>query len=431
MIRSMTIEHRARTAKAISRIILTQSGNIRSGALDAVSRALSERAEQIFAANRIDLQRGEAEGLAPPLMKRLKFDAAKLERVIAGITALKDSADPLGRTLEHRELDTGLILSHQAVPIGTVGFIFESRPDALVQMAALCIRSGNTVILKGGSEALETNRILAEVIAHSSVEAGLPEGWIHLAETREDVQAMLGLHRFIDLLIPRGSNAFVGRIMKESSIPVLGHADGVCHLYIDASADCSSAVSIAVDSKMQYTAVCNAAETLLVHAGAAEAVLPPLKKALEDAGCRLKGCDRTRRIIDVEAASEEDWELEYLDAVLSIRVVDSIEEAVQHINRCGSGHTDAVVTEDKQAAEFFLNAVDSACVFHNCSTRFSDGFVFGLGAEVGISTGKIHARGPMGVEGLLSSRWHLRGGGHLIADYNEGKSSFTHKDIPR
>ena len=431
MIMSMTIENRARTAKNISRRILTQNGNIRDAALDAVSLFLRESSNQIFTANRADLHRGEVDGLAPPLMKRLKFDDAKLERVIAGIEALKASADPLGRPLERRELDSGLILSREAVPIGTVGFIFESRPDALVQMAALCIRSGNTVILKGGSEALETNRILASIIAHSSIEAGLPEGWIHLAETREDVRAMLGLHRFIDLLIPRGSNAFVSRIMKESSIPVLGHADGICHIYIDAAAECGKAVSIAVDSKMQYTAVCNAVETLLVHAGVAEAILPPVKKALEDAGCRLKGCGHTRQIIDVEAASEEDWRLEYLDAVLSIRVVDSIEAAVQHINRRGSGHTDAIVTEDEQAAELFLNAVDSACVFHNCSTRFSDGFVFGLGAEVGISTGKIHARGPMGVEGLLSSRWHLRGGGHLIADYNEGSASFTHKDILR
>ena len=296
-------------------------------------------------------------------------------------------------------------------------------------MAALCIRSGNTLILKGGSEALETNRILTELILQASIEAGFPEGWIQLAETREDVQTMLGLHRFIDLLIPRGSSTFVSRIMKESSIPVLGHADGVCHLYLDAAADPAKAVPIAVDSKMQYIAVCNAAETLLVHARCAETLLPPVKQALEGAGCRLKGCSRTRGIIDIEAADEEDWDREYLDAVLSIRVVDSIEEAINHINHHGSGHTDAIVTEDEQAAEHFLNAVDSACVFHNCSTRFSDGFVFGLGAEVGISTGKIHARGPVGVQGLLSSRWHLRGRGHLIADYSEKRASFTHKDL--
>ena len=427
--KSMTIEDRAARAKETSRIILTQTGDMRGTALDAAGRALIEHSDEISAANRADLHRGESEGLAAPLMKRLKFDAAKLERTVAGLETLKAAPDPLGRPLERRELDTGLILSREAVPIGTVGFIFESRPDALVQMAALCIRSGNTLILKGGSEALETNRILTELILQASIEAGFPEGWIQLAETREDVQTMLGLHRFIDLLIPRGSSNFVSRIMKESSIPVLGHADGVCHLYLDAAADPAKAVPIAVDSKMQYVAVCNAAETLLVHARCAETLLPPVKQALEGAGCRLKGCSRTRGIIDIEAAGEEDWDREYLDAVLSIRVVDSIEEAINHINHRGSGHTDAIVTEDEQAAEHFLNAVDSACVFHNCSTRFSDGFVFGLGAEVGISTGKIHARGPVGVQGLLSSRWHLRGRGHLIADYSEGRASFTHKDL--
>ena len=425
----MTIENRARRAKETSWIILTQSGDMRSTALDAAGRSLIEHSDEISAANRADLHRGESEGLAAPLMKRLKFDAAELERAVAGLGALKAAPDPLGRPLERRELDTGLILSREAVPIGTVGFIFESRPDALVQMAALCIRSGNTLILKGGSEALETNRILTELILQASIEAGFPEGWIQLAETREDVQAMLGLHRFIDLLIPRGSSTFVSRIMKESSIPVLGHADGICHLYLDAAADPAKAVPITVDSKMQYIAVCNAAETLLVHARCAETLLPPVKQALEGAGCRLKGCSRTRGIIAIEAADEEDWDREYLDAVLSIRVVDSIEEAVNHINHHGSGHTDAVVTEDEQAAELFLNAVDSACVFHNCSTRFSDGFVFGLGAEVGISTGRIHARGPVGVQGLLSSRWHLRGDGHLIADYSEQRASFTHKDL--
>lgn len=427
--KSMTIEDRAARAKETSRIILTQTGDMRGTALDAAGRSLIEHSDEISAANRADLHRGESEGLAAPLMKRLKFDAAKLERTVAGLETLKAAPDPLGRPLERRELDTGLILSREAVPIGTVGFIFESRPDALVQMAALCIRSGNTLILKGGSEALETNRILTELILQASIEAGFPEGWIQLAETREDVQTMLGLHRFIDLLIPRGSSTFVSRIMKESSIPVLGHADGVCHLYLDAAADPAKAVPIAVDSKMQYIAVCNAAETLLVHARCAETLLPPVKQALEGAGCRLKGCSRTRGIIDIEAADEEDWDREYLDAVLSIRVVDSVEEAINHINHRGSGHTDAIVTEDEQAAERFLNAVDSACVFHNCSTRFSDGFVFGLGAEVGISTGKIHARGPVGVQGLLSSRWHLRGRGHLIADYSEGRASFTHKDL--
>ncbi len=430
----MNVTERARRARDAGRRILSQNAEVRTAALASIRRNLDKRAEEIFAANTADLQRSAAEGLASPLMKRLKFDRPKLDRVLEGIAALEASEDPMGRILEKRELDTGLILSRVAGPIGVIGMIFESRPDALVQIATLCLRSGNAVILKGGSEALETNRVLAAVIDEASTDSslpggGIPAGWIQLAETREDVKEMLGLDGLIDLLIPRGSNEFVAKIMRESSIPVLGHADGICHVYLDAAADPAKAVPIVVDSKMQYIAVCNAAETLLVHAAAAEKLLPPVKKALEEAGCTLKGCKRTQKIIDVAPATEEDWSTEYLDAILSIKIVDSLEEAVNHINKYGSGHTDAIVTEDEEAAEHFLTGVDSADVFHNCSTRFADGFVFGLGAEVGISTSKIHARGPVGVNGLLSYRWRLKGDGHIIADYNEGRKSFTHRDL--
>ncbi len=424
----------AKEARDASRRILAQNAGQRTSALRAVRRALDEHRERIFAANDADLKRSAAEGLSPPLMKRLKFDPPKLERVLDGIEALEREADPIGRLLEKRELDEGLILSRVAGPIGVIGMIFESRPDALVQMATLCMRSGNAVILKGGSEALETNRVLTSLISRAATDSslpggGLPSGWIQLAETREDVHAMLKLDSYIDLLIPRGSNEFVAGIMRDSTIPVLGHADGLCHVYLDKSADPAKAVPIVLDSKMQYVAVCNAAETLLVHSDAAEKLLPLVQNALEKSGCELRGCSRTRAIIDIRAAAESDWEEEYLEAILSIKVVDSLEEAVDHINRHGSGHTEAIVTEDETCADAFLTSVDAADVFHNCSTRFADGYVFGLGAEVGISTMKIHARGPVGVNGLLSYRWLLRGSGQVISDYNEGRKAFTHKNL--
>jgi glutamate-5-semialdehyde dehydrogenase len=430
----MNIVDRAREARNASRLILSCSPESRSAALKAVREALLEHSEEIFAANKIDLNRSESEGLAAPMIKRLKFDKTKLARVCEGIESLEDSDDPMGRVLERRELDKGLILSRIAGPIGVIGMIFESRPDALVQIATLCLRSGNAVILKGGSEALETNRILTKIIAEASsgpelLQGGQPAGWIQLAETREEVREMLTLDQLIDLLIPRGSNEFVAHIMRESSIPVLGHADGICHVYLDAAADPEKAVPVVLDSKMQYVAVCNAAETLLVHESAAENLLPLIHKSLTAAGCELRGCERTAGIIEVKAATDEDWKTEYLDAILSIRIVNSLEEAVEHIHQFGSGHTEAIVTEDEKAAEAFLARVDAADVFHNCSTRFADGFVFGLGAEVGISTSKIHARGPVGVEGLLSYRWQLRGSGQVMSDYNEGIKTFTHKEL--
>jgi len=412
----------------------SQHARTRTRSLKAVRQALGLGSDEIFAANLIDLERSADEGLAIPLMKRLKIDESKLARVLKGIEALERMPDPVGKVLEKRELDTGLILSRVAVPIGVIGMIFESRPDALVQMATLALRSGNAIILKGGSEAVETNRVLTRIIQEASTGNhpdvnGIPAGWIQLAENRAEVQKMLTMNRFIDLLVPRGSNEFVTSIMKDSSIPVLGHADGVCHIYLDSGANPDIAVPLVLDSKMQYVAVCNAVETLLVHAEAADNLLPLIDASLSAAGCELRGCERTRKIINVEAASEEDWGREYLDAILSIRVVDSLDDAIDHIHLHGSGHTEAIITEDVDAAEEFLSRVDAADVFHNCSTRFSDGFVFGLGAEVGISTSKIHARGPVGVEGLLSYKWQLRGSGQIIADYSDGNKSFIHKKL--
>ena len=327
------------------------------------------------------------------------------------------------------ELDTGLNLYRVSCPIGVIGVIFESRPDALVQISSLCLKSGNAVLLKGGSEARETNRALYTLIKEASEKAGLPAGWIQLLETRQDVAEMLGLDEYIDLIIPRGSNAFVRHIMDHSNIPVMGHADGICHVYVDRGADIDMAVDIAVDAKVQYVAVCNAMETLLVHDSIADQYLPRLKEAMDDKGVALVGCEKTRAIIDVPPATEADWDTEHLSLKLSVKVVESLETAIEHINRHGSGHTDSIVTPDEDAARRFLSLVDAANVFWNCSTRFSDGYVFGLGAEVGIATGKIHARGPVGMEGLLIYKYKLLGSGQTIHPYAAGEKHYTHKKI--
>ncbi len=393
---------------------------------------LDEERETILEANRRDLEEAERLGLAAPLLKRLKFDAGKLQAIRDGIAATRGLEEPAGRLLSARELDDGLILKQVTCPIGVIGMVFESRPDALVQIATLALKSGNAIILKGGSEAAHSNRALAGAIERAARKANMPEGWIVLIETREDVSALLGMDQYIDLLIPRGSNEFVRQIMGSTTIPVLGHADGICHVYIDESADRQVAVDVTVDSKTQYVAVCNAAETLLVHRGVAHEVLPEIAKALTAKNVRLKGCTETRKILPgIEEATEEDWRTEYLDYVLSIRVVSNIDEAIDHINHYGSHHTDAIVTSNPDSGQSFQRRVDSASVMWNASTRFADGFRFGLGAEVGISTSKIHARGPVGLEGLVTYQWRLSGTGHVVADYSgDGPRAFTHRDIP-
>ncbi|MFP4037675.1 MAG: glutamate-5-semialdehyde dehydrogenase [Desulfobacteraceae bacterium] len=399
-------------------------------AIEEICRLLDENTASVVKANRMDLERAEKENLAAPLLKRLQFGEEKIREACRGLESLKGLEDPVGRTMRAVELDKGLELFQVTCPIGVIGVVFESRPDALVQISSLCLKSGNSVLLKGGSEAAETNRVLAGIIAEASLRAGIPEGWLGLLETREDVSGMLAMDEYIDLIVPRGSNAFVRHIMDNTNIPVLGHADGICHVYVDREADLEQALRITVDSKCQYVAVCNAAETLLVDKGIAEAFLPEAKKRLEAAGVELRGCPRTLELINVAPASEEDWAAEYLDLILSVRVVDGLDEAVRHINRYGSGHTDAIVTKDRERGVWFMDHVDSADVFLNCSTRFSDGFRYGLGAEVGISTNKIHARGPVGLEGLVIYKWRLFGDGHIVADYTgENARPFTHKAI--
>jgi glutamate-5-semialdehyde dehydrogenase len=427
----MSITESARAAKTASIALAAAKTDTKNHALAEIATALRQNAPAIIAANKQDLDEAKKNNLASPLLKRLKFDEAKIEQVIAGIESLIELPDPVGRTLAATELDDGLELYKVSCPIGVIGVVFESRPDALVQISTLCLKSGNAVLLKGGSEAVKTNRILAKTISAAGEKAGLPSGWLQLLKTREDVAAMLALDDYIDLVIPRGSNEFVRYIMNNTNIPVLGHADGICHVYIESDADLQMAVDIAVDSKCQYVAVCNAAETLLVHRDIAADFLPKAKAALEANGCRLRGCERTAAIIDVEPATEKDWFTEYLDYILSIKVVDGLDEAIEHINRYGSGHTDAIVTRDKDKAEKFMSLVDSANVLWNCSTRFSDGFRYGFGAEVGISTNKIHARGPVGLEGLVIYKYKLLGSGQIVADYSgeNAKKKFKHKKI--
>lgn len=425
----MDIVQNAKKAKEASIALAATSGEIRDNALKAISKALIERADEIKKANAIDMANSEKENVAMPLLKRLRFEDAKINDVVAGISSLLKLEDPVGKIQLQTELDTDLVLTRVACPIGVIGVIFESRPDALVQISTLCLKSGNAVLLKGGREAKETNKILFEIIRDVTIEAGLPEGWIALMESREDVDAILKLDKYIDLLIPRGSNAFVSYIMQNSTIPVMGHADGICHTYVDKMADTDLAVKVVTDSKTQYVAVCNALETLLVHEDIAKDYLPKLKSSLEAKNVLIKGCEKTREIIDVEAATEEDWKTEYLDYILSIKIVNNIDEAIAHINTFGSGHTDCIITRDNEAAEKFMTLVDSGNVFLNVSTRFSDGFKYGFGAEVGISTSKLHARGPVGLEGLLIYKYKLRGNGQIVADYAEGRSHFTHKRL--
>ena len=416
----------AKRAKAASTPLSDTSVELRNRALLAMAEALRVHSAEIGEANGRDLE--ASRDLGDALQKRLVFDEKKLRGVVDGLEALASLPDPLGRELTRTELAEGLHLRRVTCPIGVIGIIFEARPDALVQISSLCLKSGNAVLLKGGKEALHTNRILAEVIRNATEAVGLPGDWIQLLETREEVNGMLRLNEYIDLIVPRGSNSFVKYIMENTTIPVLGHSAGLCHLFLDASANLEKAVAIAVDAKTQAPATCNTVETLLVHKDAASRLLPAVCDALRNAGVELRGDEMSRSLVTwMKPATEEDWSAEYLALILSVKVVDDLAAAIAHINRFGSHHTDAIVTEDAAAAELFQRRVDSADVFWNASTRFADGYRFGLGAEVGISTSKIHARGPVGLEGLTIYKWLLSGQGDTVAPFADGRRAFTHR----
>ncbi len=425
-----TTDERVEAASAAALRLANQPAAERDAALRAVADAVEANEDRILAANEDDVADAEALLAAGEysraLVDRLTLSPSKLESIAEMVRSVADQDDPLGQTLAARRLDDDLELYKLSVPIGVVGAVFESRPDALVQIAALSLKSGNSVILKGGSEASRSNRVLYEVVREAA--AAMPDGWVRLIEAREDVDRLLEMDDAVDLLMPRGSSEFVRHVQDNTSIPVLGHTEGVCHVYVDEAADLEMAEAIAFDAKVQYPAVCNAVETLLVDADVAESFLPGMVERYRAAGVELRGDERTREVVDVDAASEADWSTEYGDLVLSVAVVDSLPDAVGHVNTYGSKHTDAVVTDDPDRAATFMRGVDSASVFHNASTRFSDGYRFGLGAEVGISTGKTHARGPVGLDGLTTYKYYLEGSGQLVEGYaGEDAQPFTHE----
>lgn len=424
----MKIREEVREMKKDAPFLAASSIETRNKALELIAENLKAHKEEIFCENKRDLEEAEKNGISPAVVKRLKFDEGKLSDVLSGIEQLIGLEDPLEKVSLARELDEGLTLYRISCPIGVIGVIFEARPDALVQISTLCIKSGNCAILKGGKETTFTNRILFRYIHESVVEAGLPKNCLLQAEQHNEIDELLSCHDSVDLLIPRGSNAFVQYIMNNTKIPVMGHADGICHIYVDAEADQDKAIPIIVDAKTQYTAACNAVETLLVNRTIAKEFLPKMAAALKENGVRLRGTEEVSRFIEVETIGEEEFG-EYLDLIVSVKLVDDIDEAIAHINRFGSHHTDCIITENAEQAHKFMQMVDSAGVYQNCSTRFADGFRYGFGAEVGISTGKIHARGPVGLEGLVTYKYKLFGNGHIVGDYASGKKQFHHRNL--
>ena len=409
---AMDYKEAAREMKAESYKMASLPGEVRNAALTSIASSLEDCKDEIFVANQRDLENGS--GLPAPILGRLKFDEHKLADCIKGIGDLIEMPDPLFQKQLVRRLDEGLTLVRSSCPIGVIGVIFESRPDALVQISALCIKSGNCVILKGGSEAKESNKKLFEVIYNAGLEAGLPKGFAMQIEDRAGVSEILSCHDSIDLIIPRGSNEFVQHIMANTKIPVMGHADGICTIYVDKDADLAKAARIIADAKEQYVSACNATEMVLVHKDVdKDSLIAGIKEAAEH---------------EIKVNEEGEYK-EYLDYEMSMRVVADADEAISLINRNGSHHTDAIVTENEKTAEHFMDLVDSAGVYHNCSTRFADGYRYGFGAEVGISTGKIHARGPVGLEGLLTYKYKLYGNGQVVADYASGAKSFHFEDV--
>lgn len=427
----------AARARKASRALAQLSAETRNEVLLAIASAIEANAPRILEANARDLKAAEPEvaagRMSSSMFARLNVTERGIAQMATQIREVARLADPLGRKLSATELDAGLILYEESCPFGVIGVIFESRPDALPQLASLALKSGNAVLLKGGVEAAQTNETMVAIWRECLAKfPAVPADSINLLQTRADVNEMLALDRDVDLIIPRGSYALVQFIMAHSKIPVLGHSEGVCHVYVDAAADLEKAVAIAYDAKVQYPAVCNAAETLLVHQAIAEKFLPRVAAKLREAKVELRGDTKTMALLPgqgVVPTTEEDWRTEYSDLILSIKVVAGLDDAIEHINRYGSRHTDAIVTEDPEAARRFLNEVDSAGVFHNASTRFADGYRYGLGAEVGISTSKLHARGPMGLEGLTTYKWKLIGGGHTVAPYAKGEKKFTHRAL--
>lgn len=420
----------AKKVKADSFLLMASSNDMRNTCLKNIIENLKKDKEHILAENKRDIENARLENISSSILSRLLFDEHKMDTVIAGINDLIKMPDPIGKITLKRELDEGLVLTRTTTPIGVIGVIFEARPDALVQIASLCIKSGNAAILKGGSEALLTNRALFESIKRAVKDSNLPEHALVQLEARSDVSELLSCYEYVDLLIPRGSNSFVKYIMDNTSIPVMGHADGICHTYVDEEFDLDKSIRILVDAKTQYPSACNTTETILVHKNAVDKLFPSLNKAFNDAKIKVFAHENIIDKFDnAVPATDNSFHTEYLEKTVNVKTVDNIDEAINHINTYGSHHTDAILTNIDSNADYFMNRVDSANVYKNCSTRFADGFRYGFGAEVGISTGKLHARGPVGLEGLCTYKYKLYGNGDIVADYADGKKEFHFKDL--
>ena len=420
----------AKKVKADSFLLMASSNEMRNTCLKNIIENLKKDKEHILAENKRDIENARLENISSSILSRLLFDGHKMDTVIAGINDLIKMPDPIGKITLKRELDEGLVLTRTTTPIGVIGVIFEARPDALVQIASLCIKSSNAAILKGGSEALLTNRALFESIKRAVKDSNLPEHALVQLEARSDVSELLSCYEYVDLLIPRGSNSFVKYIMDNTNIPVMGHADGICHTYVDEEFDLDKSIRILVDAKTQYPSACNTTETILVHKNAVDKLFPRLNKAFNDAKIKVFAHENIIDKFDnAVPATDNSFHTEYLEKTVNVKTVDDIDEAINHINTYGSHHTDAILTNIDSNADYFMNRVDSANVYKNCSTRFADGFRYGFGAEVGISTGKLHARGPVGLEGLCTYKYKLYGNGDIVADYADGKKEFHFKDL--
>ncbi len=426
-----------RRARGAAHVLATLSGERRNEALLAAANAIEARAEEILAANEKDcalaqqaVERGE---MSRAMFARLRATERGIAEMAARVRDVARLPDPLHRRLSTMEMDDDLVLHKETCPLGVVGVVFESRPDVVPQISSLALKSGNAVCLKGGAEAAATNAVLVSIWRDAlTAFPDIPADSVVLIHTREDVAQILSLHDEIDLIVPRGSDQFVRYVMEHSRIPVLGHGEGICHVYVHSDADLQQAIDVAYDSKVQYPAVCNAMETLLVHEEIAPMFLPLIIAEYRKAGVEVRGCPRTMEIAkgqEVIPATEEDWKKEYSDLIVSVKVVDGVNDAIEHINRYGSRHTESIVTESHDVAARFMEFVDAANVFQNASTRFSDGFRYGLGAEVGISTGKLHARGPVGLEGLTIYKYKLFGKGQTVASYSKGQRKFKHRAI--
>jgi glutamate-5-semialdehyde dehydrogenase len=428
------VQLKAKQARSASLSLGSLSTVEKNQALELIAEAIKENSGNLIEENRKDVAKAKVmlgnREITEAMLKRLALDESKIGKIVDMVKSVAKLEDPVSKTKYAMELDDNLELYQVTSSIGVIGVIFESRPDALVQIASLCLKSGNSVILKGGSEAKHSNKLLFEIIKGAS--SHLPDGWIQLLEERQEVKSLLDLDEYVDLLIPRGSNQFVRYIQDNTRIPVLGHSEGVCHIYVDSETDISMALNVCYDSKVQYPAVCNAVDTILVHNNIADSFLPPMFEKLLEAGVEVKTGPRASHYSSeiFRMLNDDDWNIEYLDYIVGVKVVNSLSEAIDHINEYGSHHTDAIITKNKEKALKFMRMVDSACVFWNASTRFSDGYRYGLGAEVGISTGKIHARGPTGLEGLTSYKYYLKGNGQIVADYSgNNPKRFKHKRL--